>query len=223
MAKEYHKNPRKITPEEIDMIRKNLIELGDISMIVHDLNSDEIIGGNQRSKIINFNECEKVITDQLKKPDKQGPVGWGYVIWDGMKINYRQVRWTKEQCERANITANSLSGQWDKDILLAEWKDVPGLEEWNLPFLLESPAIISSDIDKAVHTSNKYHDIKPLIFISFNLVQKQIDVPEEEAKQFLNGIIELTKRGNQLQEFYNEVYKLAFDLMQQKLVENGDK
>jgi len=40
MAKEYHKNPRKITIQEMQMIKDNLLELGDISMIVHDLNSD---------------------------------------------------------------------------------------------------------------------------------------------------------------------------------------
>ena len=214
MAKSYYKNARKVTAEQLEQIKQNIIELGDISGIVHDLNSDEIIGGNQRSRIVDFEKCEKVITETLKKPDKQGTVAWGYVIWDGMKLNYRQVKWTKEQCEQANITANSLSGEWDKDILMAEWADVPGLDKWNLPFVLDTPPVLGSAIEGVAHTSNKYHDVKPLIFISFNLVQKQINVPEEEAKQFLNGIIELTKEPDALQNFFDEVYRLAFDHMQ---------
>jgi hypothetical protein len=218
MAKNYHKNARKITKEELEMIRQNISELGDISGIVHDLNSDEIIGGNQRSKVINFDKCEITFTEKFKKPDQWGTVAWGYVIWEGQRLSYRQVRWTKEQCEKANITANSLTGTWDEDMLKGDsWKDVPGIENWNLPFLLELPPLLANDIQNIAHTSNKYHDVKPLIFISFNLVQRQINVPEEEAKQFLNGIIELTKRGEALQEFYNDVYHLAFDHMQETL------
>ena len=219
MAKEYHKNPRNITQGELDMIHDNLIELGDISCIVHDLNSDEIIGGNQRSKIIDFNNCKIEITEEFKKPDKQGTVAWGYVVWKGMKLLYREVRWTPEQCEKANITANSLTGKWNEELLKSdEWKNVPGIENWNLPFIFDDPSLIGGKIDETVRTSNKYHDIKPLIFISFNLVQRQIEVPEEEAKQFLNAIIDLTKRGDKsLQEFFDEVYRQSFDLAQQKL------
>ena len=218
MAKEYHKNPRKITTQEMQMIKDNLLELGDISMIVHDLNSDEIIGGNQRSKIINFNECEIVITESYSEPDDQGTVAWGYVVWQGMRIQYRQVRWTAEQCEKANITANSLSGTWDKDILLAEWNDVPGLEQWNLPFVLDTPAVLGNPIETVTHTSNKYHDVKAMVFISLNLVQRKIDVPESEAKEWLNGIVEITRRGeDHLQDYFNNVYKMAFDHMQEIL------
>lgn len=56
--KEYHKNPRKISADQLEQLKANIEELGDLSGIVHDLNSDEIISGNQRSKIIDINNCE---------------------------------------------------------------------------------------------------------------------------------------------------------------------
>lgn len=218
MTKEYHKNPRKITGDLLKQLESNLVELGDLSGITHDLNTDEIITGNQRSKVVKLDECETVITEQFKKPDKQGTIAIGYVLWNGFKLNYRQVRWNEEQREKANITANSITGLWDEEILKGQWSGVAGLESWNLPFVLDLPPLIANNIEGIAKTSNKYHDVKPLIFISFNLVQRQINVSEEEAKEFLNGIIEFTRQGNDvLQSFYEEVYRLSFDRMQEVL------
>ena len=54
---QYSKNPRKISESQLEQLKQNIQELGDLSGIVHDLNTDEIISGNQRSKVININEC----------------------------------------------------------------------------------------------------------------------------------------------------------------------
>jgi hypothetical protein len=215
MAKEFSKNPRKITKELLEQLKVNIEELGDLSGITHDLNSDQIIAGNQRSKAINFNDCEVTLMEKPHEPDAQGTVALGYVLWNGQKLHYRQVKWTVEQCEKANITANSISGIWDEAMLKSpEWASVAGINDWNLPFVLDTPVLLGNDITGMAKTSNKYHDVKPLIFISFNLVQRQIDVPEVEAKKFLNGLIELT-RLDKLKEFYDGVYELAFNKMQE--------
>jgi hypothetical protein len=117
MAKQYHKNPRQITAKQYEALAVDLAELGDLGGIVHDLNSDEIIGGNQRSRVFDLNACDVVLTDILPEPDTQGTVSHGYVLWKGNKYAYRQVRWTERQCERANICANKRGGAWDFDIL----------------------------------------------------------------------------------------------------------
>ena len=117
IVKQYHKNPRTLTDRQRRDLARNLRELGDLSGIVHDLNSDEIIGGNQRSEIININDCEIVLTSEGEEPDDQGTVAIGYVIWNGSHYNYRQVRWTPKQCEKANIIANKGGGEWDYDML----------------------------------------------------------------------------------------------------------
>ena len=46
--KHYHKNPRTITKKQFADLQDSLRKFGDLSGIVHNLNTDEIIGGNQR-------------------------------------------------------------------------------------------------------------------------------------------------------------------------------
>lgn len=134
--KPYHKNPRQITKRQMDDLGAWLSELGDLSGIVHDLNTDEIIGGNQRGRVFNVNECEVELTDGPHEPDEQGTVAHGFIIWKGNRYAYRQVRWTEKQAEKANIVANKSGGEWDFDTLanefdageLIEW----GFDEWEL-------------------------------------------------------------------------------------------
>lgn len=130
--KEYKHNPRKITSEQLEKLKRNVEELGDLSGIVHDLNTGEIISGNQRSKAIDIRKCEIVLTEKYPDPTAEGTVAWGYVIWEGQRLNYREVRWNAAQRKKANITANSLGGEWDWDILSAEF-DASLLEEWQVP------------------------------------------------------------------------------------------
>ena len=127
--KYYHKNPRQITDRQFNDLRRWLRELGDLSGIVHDLNSDEIIGGNQRARVFDINQCEVVLTDGPHEPDEQGTVALGYVLWQGKRYGYRQVRWTEEQAAKANVVANRSGGDWDWDVLANEF-DVGDLLEW---------------------------------------------------------------------------------------------
>jgi hypothetical protein len=62
--KPYHKNPRRISDKQQGDLATWLLELGDLSGIVHELNSDEIIGGNQRSKIFDINSCKVIMTEE---------------------------------------------------------------------------------------------------------------------------------------------------------------
>ena len=126
--KQYHKNPRKITDAQLQQLKENIQELGDLSGIVHDLNTDEIISGNQRSKVININECEIEIVKQYDEPNEPGTIAFGFIIFENQRLNYRQVRWNDKQRERACITANALGGDWDYDILKADW-DIDLLKE----------------------------------------------------------------------------------------------
>ena len=127
--KNYHKNPRQIKDKQFRDLRAWLLELGDLSGIVHDLNSDEVIGGNQRMRAIDIAKCEIVLIEEPHDPDVQGTVAHGYVIWQGAKYNYRQVRWTEQQCEKANIVANKAGGSWNFETLANEF-DVGELLEW---------------------------------------------------------------------------------------------
>lgn len=116
----YHNNPRKISNEQLSDLDTWLRELGDLSGIVHDLNSDEIIGGNQRARVFDLvqtNSAAITVTETFDPPTPQGTVGLGYISWNGERYGYRQVRWTPERAQQANVVANRAGGDWDWDIL----------------------------------------------------------------------------------------------------------
>lgn len=128
---QYSKNPRKISEAQLEQLKQNIQELGDLSGIVHDLNTDEIISGNQRSKVININECEIEIVKKYDKPNEQGTIAFGFVIFENQRLNYRQVRWNEKQREKACITANALGGEFDYKILQSEF-DTELLKGWGI-------------------------------------------------------------------------------------------
>ncbi len=161
--KPYHKNPRRINKKQFEQLKENLLYLGDLSGIVHDLNSNEIIGGNQRSSVFDVSKCDIEIVHQYDYPDEQGTIAHGFIIWKDKRYTYRQVRWTPKQCEQANITANRLGGEWDFDEL-ANWdmSDLLtwGFEEGDFPFdvapALNEGADAEPQIDKAEELRQKW-------------------------------------------------------------------
>ena len=128
---QYSKNPRKISEAQLEQLKQNIQELGYLSGIVHDLNTDEIISGNQRSKVININECEIEIVKKYDEPNEQGTIAFGFVIFENQRLNYRQVRWNEKQREKACITANALGGEFDYKILQSEF-DTELLKGWGI-------------------------------------------------------------------------------------------
>ena len=161
--KPYHKNPRRINKKQFEQLKENLLYLGDLSGIVHDLNSNEIIGGNQRSSVFDVSKCDVEIVHQYDYPDEQGTIAHGFIIWKDKRYTYRQVRWTPKQCEQANITANRLGGEWDFDEL-ANWdmSDLLtwGFEESDFPFdvapATNEDADAEPQIDKAEELRQKW-------------------------------------------------------------------
>ena len=94
--------------------------LGDLGGIVHNLETDEIIGGNQRARV--FGEASSVeIVQTLDTPDEQGTIAHGFIVWRGHKFAYRQVRWTDDIAAEANIRANIGAGDWDWTVIANEW------------------------------------------------------------------------------------------------------
>lgn len=153
---QYSKNPRKISEAQLEQLKQNIQELGDLSGIVHDLNTDEIISGNQRSKVININECEIEIVKKYDKPNEQGTIAFGFVIFENQRLNYRQVRWNEKQREKACITANALGGEWDYKIL--DTFDNHDLVDWGLDNLIHDDLNVDElfeDVNKEVNFTAK--------------------------------------------------------------------
>lgn len=165
--KSYHKNPRTITEKQLTDLERWLRDLGDLSGIVHDLNSDEIVSGNQRGRVFDINKCDIQLANEMVEPNDQGTVALGYIIWEDQRYTYRAVRWTPEQCEQANIVANKAGGTWDFDTLANEF-NVDNLLDWgftDLEFDLsgvdfgngsEPPADPGPQMDKAAELQEKW-------------------------------------------------------------------
>jgi hypothetical protein len=128
-VKHYHKNPRQITKKQFADLQDSLKRLGDLSGIVHDLSTDEIIGGNQRMDVFDLKTAQITLDEKFDQPDEQGTVARGFVIWQGKKYSYRAVMWDDETREEANIRANKSGGSWNFDVLANEF-EMPDLIDW---------------------------------------------------------------------------------------------
>jgi hypothetical protein len=145
--KHYHKNPRQITKKEFADLRDSLRKFGDLSGIVHNLNTDEIISGNQRIEVFDLSQLQIEITERLPAPDEQGTVATGWVVWEGKRYTYRAVMWDEKQSEEANIRANKAGGSWNFDVLANNF-NVPDLLEWGF-----------SEIDLGIMPTQDYSEL----------------------------------------------------------------
>jgi hypothetical protein len=127
--KPYHRNPRQISKKDYERLTDTLTRLGDLSGIVHNLNTDEVIGGNQRMTV--FTDGTPEIVETYDKPDEQGTIAHGFIVWKGHKFAYRQVKWNEATAAEANIAANLGGGDWNWEVLANEW-DASSLIEWGM-------------------------------------------------------------------------------------------
>ncbi len=117
----YLHNPRRITNAQMARLKTTLAELGDLGGVIVNVETQEIVGGNQRVKAMNAYNAPITITQTFDPPTPQGTVALGYIEHAGERFAYRAVKWTSEQCQRANIVANAAGGSWDWDLLASEF------------------------------------------------------------------------------------------------------
>lgn len=95
--KEYNKNPRKITPKQLEQLKANIQELGDLSGIVHDLNTEGLFG----YLIQNSTEQENIVLDTFG--------GSGTSIIACEQLN--RICYTMELCPRY---CDAIIARWEK-------------------------------------------------------------------------------------------------------------
>lgn len=108
-------NPRKIKDTKLAMLKKSYDENGDLSGIVYNVRSRQLVGGHQTSKVLD--ECEIIIEKRFDKPTKKGTVAEGYIIHDGEKLKYREVDVDDAREKIMNLAANKGAGEWDYALL----------------------------------------------------------------------------------------------------------
>ena len=112
-------NPRKISDQKLEMLKKSLDQFGDLSGIVFNRRSSRLVGGHQRLKVLPKDLPIK-ITKTYKEPTRTGSVADGYVELDGERYRYREVDWDDPTEKAANIAANQHGGEWE----------IPALNDW---------------------------------------------------------------------------------------------
>lgn len=106
-------NPRKITKQELDRLKKAFEEYGDLSGIIRNIRTGRLVGGHQRVKVIP-KDAEIQITERYAEPTRTGTIAHGFIIIDGEKYTYREVDWDEHREKAANIAANAHGGDWDE-------------------------------------------------------------------------------------------------------------
>jgi hypothetical protein len=116
-------NPRKINDKQKELLKKHIEELGDLSGLVYCQNHKAYVGGNQRSDI--FDGAKIEIVKEFKKPNKVKTVANGYIVYNGVRYAYREVKFSEEQFKQACIIANNSGGENDWEMLQGdEWKEI---------------------------------------------------------------------------------------------------
>jgi DNA modification methylase len=124
-------NPRKITQSKLSQLEKAMHEFGDLSGIVFNRRTGNLVSGHQRSK--NFEaEAQITVVNSFKKPNLVGTVVEGYIENGGIRWNYREVDWPRNKEMAGTIAANKLAGEWD----------MPQLSQW-----MEELNSFDSDLD----------------------------------------------------------------------------
>lgn len=113
------RNPRKISSEKLDALKKSLEKYGDLSGVVYNRRSGQLISGHQRHSA-GFLESEIEIVKTFFAPNKQGTVAIGWVHIDGENHKYREVDVDPILEMEMNLAANKHGGEWDFSIL-PEW------------------------------------------------------------------------------------------------------
>lgn len=105
-------NPRKISESEKALLKKSMQSFGDISSVCISLQTDQIICGNQRTKVLGLEKAERVT---VKKFDSRSDklVELGYFKTDSGNIFFRVYDWNEQQEQQACIAANKLGGTFD--------------------------------------------------------------------------------------------------------------
>jgi integrase len=107
------KNPRKPwDAEQLKSFRDSLVKFGDLGGIVRNVTTNQLIGGHKRIEAFRAATSVKV-TATPQPPDPQGTIAHGYVLVDGARFAYREVRWSEADEIAANLAANRWGAEWD--------------------------------------------------------------------------------------------------------------
>ncbi len=136
------KNPRKITEKKLEMLKKSVLEFGNLDGIVYNRQLERLVGGHQRQTL--DPEAIVEITIKYDPPTSTGTIAEGYAILHGERFSYREVMWDENKDKAGNIAANKGAGQWD----------YPQLREW-----MQELDDLNYDMDLTMHDEEERENL----------------------------------------------------------------
>lgn len=152
------RNPRKISAAEKAKLAKSIAEFPKmltLRPIVYDPVTMEVLGGNQR------------LTELIEAGYKEAPDGWFKSAAD----------LTEEEKRRFVVQDNVQAGDWDTELLLADY-EVAELEEWGL----DLPEFNATELEMPNELTADAEEKPPKMQITFKTVEQlqkaEIDILE---------------------------------------------
>ena len=124
------RNPRTISKHDFDALIASIREFGDLSGIVQNVTTGQLVGGHQRIQAFKRLGGQPVVLEQFTMPNSVGTIALGYVLLGDEKFPFRRVQWDLKREEAANIAANRITGEFNLDLLAEinyDLKDSPEL------------------------------------------------------------------------------------------------
>lgn len=126
-------NPRIALAQFDSSLDASLTAFGDISGITNNLQTNTLVTGHQRLRILEKrypNRVKIYIEHRFDQPDEYGTVATGFVAVEGtnLHLSYRDVQWDQGKEKAANIAANKIEAQFDNDLLAKLDYDLSQLE-----------------------------------------------------------------------------------------------
>lgn len=113
LAKHFHpSNPRMISDEQLRMLADSMTKFGDLSGLVFNRRTNNLVGGHQRVTILK--DAPITITRRFKAPTERGTTAEGFVVHEGERFVYRVVDWDANMEMAAMVAANKHGGDWDE-------------------------------------------------------------------------------------------------------------
>lgn len=132
-------NPRNITSKELANLGQSIAEFGDLSGVVYNRFSGQLVSGHQR--ISSMSKYPSKVKTTPVQGDKHGTVEEGHIVFKTEKgvvrVPLRIVEWDSLKTEgAANIAANAHGGDFDTKRLALLVDKIGGFDEKSDPNLL---------------------------------------------------------------------------------------
>jgi hypothetical protein len=113
----FENNPRGLSKKGASDLTHSLHEFGDLSGIVINIRTGEIVSGNQRSTILDIQKATVKWEKVYNTPTLAGTVAIGHTYINDEPFRVRLVDWDATTAQIANIAANKIGGFFDFDLL----------------------------------------------------------------------------------------------------------